>query len=67
MMTSTISTVGYGADDQHGYIDNSGVWLAEMCCLTFIMMSGIILFSLVTNEIFTYKKVLTVGQIASNW
>ena len=54
LMTTTISTVGYGDRDEHGFIDDTGSWTAEMICLTFMMMSGIILFSLVTNEIFTF-------------
>ena len=62
-MTTTISTVGYG--DFKGYIDNSGTWSVEMGYLIFVTIAGIILFSSVTNEIFTYKKLLTVSELVN--
>ena len=37
------------------------VWAAEMCYLFVVTLAGIILFSLVTNEIFSYKKIKTVN------
>ena len=59
-MTTTISTVGYGAGHYHAYLDNSGSWAVEMVYLIITTIAGIILFSSVTNEIFAYKKLLTV-------
>ena len=57
-MSATITTVGYG--DFKGFYDSSGNWLAEMIYLYFVTFFGIIMFSAVTNEIFVYKKLLTV-------
>ena len=61
LMTTTISTVGYG--DFKAYNDNGSGWAAEMVYLITVTIFGIILFSSVTNEIFSYKKLQTVQEI----
>ena len=61
LMTSTISTVGYG--DYDGFSDNSGNWTKEMIYLFFLQFVGIILFSSVTHEIFSYKKSQNVREL----
>ena len=53
MLTSTISTVGFG--DISGYQDDGGRWLLEMSYLIFIMSIGMIMFAYIKNEIFDYK------------
>lgn len=53
LMTSTISTVGFG--DFKGFISTEPIWAAEMTFLIFFEIIGIILFSTVTNEIFNYR------------
>lgn len=58
---TTISTVGYG--DYKGFVDNEEEWTAEMLFLIFVIITGIILFSLVTNEIFNYKTVSSVQKM----
>ena len=63
LMTTTISTVGYGNAYYHGYFDNTGSWAAEMTFLIFAQWAGIILFSSVTREIFAYKKLFTVKEL----
>ena len=47
LITTTITTVGYG--DYKAYNDNEPVWAVEMCYLYFVTLTGIILFSSVTN------------------
>ena len=54
MTTTTITTVGYGHGNYKGFIDTSGHWTAEMIYLFFLQFVGIVLFSLVTHEIFSY-------------
>ena len=63
LITTTISTVGYG--DFKAYLDNDGVYTAEMVYLYFVTMFGITLFSSVTNEIFSYKRVRPIQEIVS--
>ena len=60
-MTTTLSTVGYG--DYKGFIDDSGNWTTEMFYLTFITIVGIVLRSVLTEEIFQYNKLMTVEEI----
>lgn len=60
-ITTTISTVGFG--DFKGFPDLEGNWAIEMTYLMFVTAYGIVLFSSVVNEIFTYKKLKTVSQI----
>ena len=62
-ITTVISTVGYGAPTYRGYDDNSGSWTAEMIYLCVVTTCGIGLFSLVTHQIFDYKKLLTVKEL----
>ena len=61
LMTTTISTVGYG--DFKGYYDNDGHWAQEMTYLIIVILAGLNLFSLITNEIFSYKTMKTVGEM----
>lgn len=61
MIVSTISTVGYG--DFKAFVDTEGGWTAEMIFLIFGIVIGILLFASVTNEIFSYRKLLTVQQL----
>ena len=63
LMIATVSTVGYG--DFKAYIDSDGVYTAEMVYLYFVTMFGITLFSSVTNEIFSYKRVRPIQEIVS--
>ena len=58
LMTTTITTVGYG--DFKAFQDGTGHWLPEMLYLYFVTLFGIIMFSSVTREIFIYKKLKTV-------
>ena len=51
--------MGFG--DYKAFNDTDPVWAAEMCYLFIVTLAGIILFSLVTNEIFSYKKIKTVN------
>lgn len=64
-MVTTISTVGYGSAHYHAFIDTDGHWAAEMAYMTFLTASGILLFSSVTNEIFSYKTLLSVDQLVA--
>lgn len=54
LITSTISTVGYG--DLKGFVnaDASANWEAEMIFLSIVIVVGMLIFSSVTNEIFSY-------------
>lgn len=63
-MTTTISTVGYG--DYKGYYDDDGHWAVEMTYLYFVIITGLILFSLVTEMIFSYKSMLTLQDIMTS-
>ena len=63
LMTTTISTIGYG--DYRGFVDDNGTWAIEMAYMYLVMYGGILLFSLVTREIFTYKKLLTVNELVA--
>lgn len=58
LMTTTITTVGYG--DFKGFNDTDGEWIREMVYLIFVTVIGIVLFSIITNEIFTYQYPITV-------
>ena len=62
LMTTTISTVGYG--DFKGFIGDTGDYEQEMLYLYMATLYGITLFSSVLNKIFSYKKLLTVKEIA---
>ena len=62
MMTTTITTVGYG--DFKGYYDDSGDWATEMAFLIFVTIMGIILFSQVTNEVFKYEHFKSADEVA---
>lgn len=61
LMTTTISTVGYG--DYKAFINYEPWWTNEMLFLTFVIIIGLILFSLVTNEIFSYKQMETLQSM----
>lgn len=63
MMTTTITTVGYGHTTYKGFIDESGHWAGEMIFLMHLQFIGIVLFSSVTREIFSYKHLKTVEEI----
>ena len=63
LITTTITTVGFG--DYKAFNDEDPVWASEMCYLFIVTLAGIILFSLVTNEIFSYKKIKTVNEIVT--
>lgn len=58
LMTTTITTVGYG--DYKGFNNTDGEWIREMVYLIFVTVIGIVLFSIITNEIFTYQYPVTV-------
>ena len=62
LMTTTISTVGYG--DFKAFMGKTGDYTVEMIYLYFVTLYGITLFSSVTNEIFSYKKLEKVNEIA---
>ena len=59
LVTTTITTVGYG--DFKAYNTNDPDWAIEMVYLYVVTLAGITLFSAVTNQIFTYRKLLTAG------
>ena len=61
LVTTTISTVGYG--DFKGFFDDKGNCLPEMLYMYLVTLFGIILFSSVTKEIFKYKKQYTVQEL----
>ena len=63
-MTTTISTVGYG--DFKGFVDTSPTWAKEMSYLIVTITAGMILFSKVTQEIFSYKRLTSVSEILTN-
>ena len=60
-MTATISTVGYG--DFKAYNHTDPIWSIEMIFLIFVITSGIILFSSITNEIFNYQRLVELPKI----
>lgn len=62
-ITTTISTVGYG--DFKGFInvDGKATWSEEMVFLSITIVVGIILFSSVTHEIFSYKRLASLVEI----
>lgn len=63
-MTTTISTVGYG--DFKAYDADSTNWLLgfyNMLYMCFAITSGILLFTLVTNQVFDYQKLKTIDEI----
>lgn len=63
-MTSTISTVGYG--EFSAFVKHGDDWFLQalsMFQMTLSTVCGILLFTVVTNEIFNYEKLLTVEQI----
>lgn len=62
-ITTTITTVGYG--DWKGFHDDEGDWSVEMLYAIFVTIFGIVLFSSVTNEIFSYQSLLTIENISS--
>ena len=57
-MAATISTVGYG--DISGRLTNDSIWMYEMLYMTIAIVFTILLFSLVTTEVFAYRNVKTV-------
>ena len=62
-ITTTISTVGYG--DFKGFVDTDPVWSYEMLYLIFVTISGIMNFSSLSNQIFTYKCFLSVQEMVN--
>ena len=59
-MTSTISTVGYG--DYDVFYVNDTHWklgFKNMLYMIVVIIGGILLFTIVTNEIFNYKTLKT--------
>lgn len=56
-ITTTITTVGYG--DIKGFFNTSGSWTIEMCYLIVTTFTGILLFTVVTEEVFNYNKFKT--------
>jgi len=60
-MTTTISTIGYG--DQSAIRGSDAQWELEMCYMMIVISGGIILFSSVTNEIFSFKRQPSVHEI----
>ena len=58
-MTQTISTVGYG-DSTIYSTEGSEFMMIYMC---FVIFSGMLLFALVTNEIFNARKVKSLQQL----
>lgn len=63
LMTTTISTVGYG--DFKGFYSVEPYWHFEMTYLIFVTITGIILFGTVANQIFKYKTLLTVHEMVN--
>ena len=64
LVTTTITTVGYG--DFKAYNSEDPDWAIEMVYLYVVTLAGITLFSIVTNQIFTYRKLLTAGELINN-
>ena len=59
-ITTTITTIGYG--DYKGFWDpDDPVWSVEMIYLILVTLAGTLLFSSVTDQIFSYKKLETVN------
>ena len=63
MITTTISTVGYG--DIKGFNSSEPEWANDMCYLIVVQFVGILLFTIVINDIFISKKVKTLNKIVS--
>ena len=61
LVTTTITTVGFG--DFKAVNSTNPDWTAEMIYLYFVTLGGITLFSSVSNEIFSYKKLRTAHEI----
>ena len=59
-MTTSVSTVGYG---DICALKMGTEPTSEMLYLALVIITGIILFALITNEIFSYRKMLTVQEI----
>ena len=62
-MTTTITTVGYGSQNYKGFIGIEELWDSEMLYLSCVIFAGIVLFSTVTHEIFSYKHLRTLNEI----
>lgn len=60
-ITTTITTVGYG--DFKGLPNTEHNWSAQMFYLIIVTVTGILLFSVISNEIFSYKKIKTVREM----
>lgn len=63
LITTTITTIGYGDYMAFNNKDAGAVWLPEMIYLYFATLLGLLLFTLVTNQIFNYEKLKTVNEI----
>ena len=63
LISTTISTVGYGDVSGFNNSELDSDWSVEMLYLHVVIIAGIILFSLVTSEIFSYKKMLKLSEI----
>ena len=58
LITSTLSTVGYG--DYKGFVDEDGGWAPEMIYLAFVTFTGLLLFSLLLDKVLNTRKLKTV-------
>ena len=63
LISTTISTVGYGDVSGFNNSELDSDWSVEMLYLHVVIIAGIILFSLVTSEIFSYKQMLKLSEI----
>ena len=63
-VTTTITSVGYGSEYFKGFQDTSGKWAWEMMFLVVLEFTGIVPFSSVTNEIFSYKHLRTLDEFS---
>ena len=61
LITTTITTVGYG--DYKAFNSTEPVWFSEMLYLYWVSLIGTLLFSSVTNSVFSYQKLHTVNHI----
>ena len=55
--------MGYG--DYKAFNDEDPVWAVEMIYLIFVTITGTLLFSTVTNQIFSFKKLQTADEIVN--
>ena len=55
--------MGYG--DYKAFNDEDPVWATEMLYLLLVTMAGTLLFTTVTNQIFTYERLHTVDEIVN--